>query len=193
MWDLPRPRIEPVSPALAGRFSTTVPPGKPYSEPFLRVALSRVPRHLDNRAKRWLQEPPGDVPGLCDTKSYIKQLSQRWIFQKVQGRKWSLNRNDLITHILLDQVGWSGKTFLAGKNQTTRASLVAQWLRICPPVQGTRVRALVREDPTCRGATGPVSHNYWACASGAGAPQQERPRQWEARAPRWRVAPARHN
>ena len=28
-WDLPRPGLEPVSPALAGRFSTTVPPGKP--------------------------------------------------------------------------------------------------------------------------------------------------------------------
>ena len=41
-----------------------------------------------------------------------------------------------------------------------RASLVAQWLRVCLPMQGTRVRALVWEDPTCRGATGPVSHNY---------------------------------
>ena len=39
------------------------------------------------------------------------------------------------------------------------ASLVAQWLRICLPMQGTRVRALVWEDPTCRGATRPVSHN----------------------------------
>ena len=29
MWDLPRPGLEPVSPALAGRFSTTVSPGKP--------------------------------------------------------------------------------------------------------------------------------------------------------------------
>ena len=29
MWDRPRPGLEPVSPALAGRFSTTVPPGKP--------------------------------------------------------------------------------------------------------------------------------------------------------------------
>ena len=28
MWDLPRPGIKPVSPALAGRFLTTVPPGK---------------------------------------------------------------------------------------------------------------------------------------------------------------------
>ena len=29
MWDLPRPGLEPVSPALAGRLPTTVPPGKP--------------------------------------------------------------------------------------------------------------------------------------------------------------------
>ena len=29
MWDLPRPGLEPVSPALAGGFSTTAPPRKP--------------------------------------------------------------------------------------------------------------------------------------------------------------------
>ena len=29
MWDLPRSRIEPLSPALAGGFFTTEPPGKP--------------------------------------------------------------------------------------------------------------------------------------------------------------------
>ena len=45
-----------------------------------------------------------------------------------------------------------------------KASLVVQWLRISLPMQGTQVRALVWEDPTCRGATMPVSHNYWACA-----------------------------
>ena len=70
------------------------------------------------------------------------------------------------------------------------ASLVAQWLRVRLPMQGTRVRALVWGDPTCRGATGPVSHNCWACASGACAPQRERLRWWGARASRWRVAPA---
>ena len=43
-------------------------------------------------------------------------------------------------------------------------SLVAQWLRIRLQMQGTRVRALVWEDPTCCGATKPVCHNYWACA-----------------------------
>ena len=40
-----------------------------------------------------------------------------------------------------------------------RASLVAQWLGVCLPMQGTWVRALVWEDPTCRGAAGRVSHN----------------------------------
>ena len=42
-------------------------------------------------------------------------------------------------------------------------SLVTQWLRIRLPMQGTRVWALVREDPSCRRATKPISHNYWAC------------------------------
>ena len=40
------------------------------------------------------------------------------------------------------------------------ASLVAQWLRIRLPMQGTQVRSLVREDPTCHGATKPVHHNH---------------------------------
>ena len=43
---------------------------------------------------------------------------------------------------------------------TIEASLVVQWLRVCLPVQGTWVRPLVWEDPTCLRATGPVSHNY---------------------------------
>ena len=39
MWDLPRPGLEPVSPALAGRFSTTAPPGKPSTH-LLRPRLN---------------------------------------------------------------------------------------------------------------------------------------------------------
>ena len=35
-------------------------------------------------------------------------------------------------------------------------SLLAQWLRICLP----GVQPLVREDPTCHGATKPMRHNY---------------------------------
>ena len=50
--------------------------------------------------------------------------------------------------------------FVSVKNGVCWASLVAQRLRICLPMQGTRVRALVWEDPTCRGATRPASHSY---------------------------------
>ena len=45
-----------------------------------------------------------------------------------------------------------------------RASLMAQWLGVCLPMQGTRVRALVWEDPTCHRAAKPVLYNYWAWA-----------------------------
>ena len=37
MWDPPRPGLEPASPALAGRPSTTAPPGKPSSTVFNSV------------------------------------------------------------------------------------------------------------------------------------------------------------
>ena len=45
-------------------------------------------------------------------------------------------------------------------NRCHWTSLVAQWLRIHLPVQGTWVQALVQEIPTCLGATKPVCHNY---------------------------------
>ena len=42
MWDLPRPGLEPVSPALAGGFSTTAPQGKPWSFFFFNIYWSMV-------------------------------------------------------------------------------------------------------------------------------------------------------
>ena len=39
MWDLPGPGLEPVSPALAGGFLTTAPPGKPYLLTFTEIYL----------------------------------------------------------------------------------------------------------------------------------------------------------
>ena len=70
-----------------------------------------------------------------------------------------------------------------------RTSLLVQWLRICLPMQGTQIQSLIRQDPTCCGATKLVHHNYWACAPcatatkstppRANAPQQEKPPQWE--------------
>ena len=57
-------------------------------------------------------------------------------------------------------------------------SLVVQWRNICPPVQGTQLWSLLREDSTCCRATKTTGHNCWACAL-----QQEKPLQWEAHTP----------
>ena len=55
---------------------------------------------------------------------------------------------------------------------------MAQWLRIHLPMQGTRVRALVREDPTCGRVTKPESATTTeARAPRARAPQEEKPLQ----------------
>ena len=54
---------------------------------------------------------------------------------------------------------WKIPKLVQGKKKTSWASLVVQWLGVRLPVQGTRVRALVREDPMCRGATEPVCHS----------------------------------
>ena len=50
-----------------------------------------------------------------------------------------------------------------------RASLVAQRLRIRLPIQETGLLSLIQEDPTCRGATKPMPHNYWAGAPEPGS------------------------
>ena len=42
------------------------------------------------------------------------------------------------------------------------ASLVAQWLRVSLPMQGTRVRALVWEDPTCPLGGSHMPRSNWA-------------------------------
>ena len=65
---------------------------------------------------------------------------------------------------------------------------MVQQLRIRLPMQGTRVRALVQEDPTCRGATKPVHHNL-SLRSRARQPQLLSPRATtlEAREPRARA------
>ena len=57
------------------------------------------------------------------------------------------------------------------------ASLVAQWLGICLPTQETWVRALVWERSHMPWSNWACEPQLLSCASGACAPQQERPRQ----------------
>ena len=48
IWDPPRPGLEPVSPAMAGRFSTTAPPGKSL---FRLILTVEFPEQLLNFSK----------------------------------------------------------------------------------------------------------------------------------------------
>ena len=107
-------------------------------------------------------------------------ITPKIIFSKEKYFSFSIYRlkqRNFYVFVLNSDFLWLGFYYVTKDEHflKIRASLVAQWLRVCLPVQGTRVRAQVWEDPTCRGATRPVSHNYGACASGACAPQQERP------------------
>ena len=63
----------------------------------------------------------------------------------------------------LNTISETKKTCHSGLKNKTKlnwASLVAQWLRIHLPMQGTWVRALVQGDPMCHEAAKPVCHNY---------------------------------
>ena len=101
--------------------------------------------------------------------SGMKEVTSLLILEKQKGYKgmlWTTVCQQI------RQLRWNGqiprktKTIETDSRISTKSqtSLVAQWLRICLPMQRTRVRALVQEDSTCCGATKPVSHNYWACA-----------------------------
>ena len=92
--------------------------------------------------------------------------------------------------------------------------LVVQWLRICLPMQGMQVQALVRElrshmpwsnwarvprllslsSRACKPQLqSPSATTTEACVPRAHAPQQEKPPQWEAHTPQQRVSPAHRN
>ena len=66
MWDLPGPGLEPVSPALAGGFLTTAPPGKPLTKSF---DLLTHFTHFSN--------PPHPLP-LATTNLF--SVSMCWVF-----------------------------------------------------------------------------------------------------------------
>ena len=69
MWDLPRPGLEPVSPALAGRFSTTTPPAKPPLSFLLSfIQKGREQDEYKHLCGDWIHSyrllPPGRAPEL---------------------------------------------------------------------------------------------------------------------------------
>ena len=61
MWDLPRPGLEPVSPALVGRFSTTAPPGKPQ-QLLLDIYFIHITVYMSIPISQYIPPPPLPPP-----------------------------------------------------------------------------------------------------------------------------------
>ena len=67
MWDLPRPGLEPVSPALARRLSTTAPQGKTHHFLFIQCKVSLLRSRNETNSSLYFPTSP---------KSHNKCLSQ---------------------------------------------------------------------------------------------------------------------
>ncbi|XP_049571681.1 ribonuclease P protein subunit p21 isoform X1 [Orcinus orca] len=98
------------------------------------------------------------IPGLTCTQRQRRCKAQRWTVQTCLTCQRSQRFLNDPRHLLWGdrpeaQLGSQADI----KNLSFGASLVAQWLGICLPVQGTRVRALVQEDPTCREQLSPCT------------------------------------
>ena len=85
MWDLPGPGIEPVSPALAGRFLSTAPPGKPRKTDF------RTCPHIEKTQDGWLFQSlecarMSNSSGSRTFHFYITHLSFSLLFSQVMPK-----------------------------------------------------------------------------------------------------------
>ena len=93
MWVPPRPGLEPVSPALAGRFSTTAPPGKPRFSfckewPF----HSRIQKYWLYRATSSLSEGLQSIAPVRWTLHIIQNHRHFWNFSS-QSIKFHLGHH----------------------------------------------------------------------------------------------------
>ena len=97
-----------------------------------------------------------------NAKNIFSRIQQPFLIKSL--RKITVEGNHLnmfkINKTQRAKMQWQTTKPISIKNRIAGTSLVVQWLRICLPVQGTWVRALVQEDPTCHRATEPVRRNY---------------------------------
>ena len=127
MWDLVTwPGVEPWPPESEHRDLATGPPGKALCT-FNYAELVRILRYL-----KYCSFSKKCVMNLVSHRGYIFYWADP---------EWTLQPYFLLCFKLLFQ------------KKSSQSSLVVQWSRICLPTQGTRVRPLVWENPTCHGAT----------------------------------------
>ncbi|KAJ8782100.1 hypothetical protein J1605_010430 [Eschrichtius robustus] len=144
--------------SLAG---ATQEPHKPLSS---EVGLATKPQiHGPNRPATMSDAAPGAIASSSwisswPTDTHTCHRESFWVPEEVKHFHDSTLSPMLCPHGTTFFPAPPGEVLL--QDSAPGTSLVAQWLRIRLPVRGTRVRTLVREHPTCRGATKPVRHNY---------------------------------
>ena len=90
MWDLPAPGLEPVCPALAGGFLTTVPPGK-SPEFILRDEKKKRDgkNNTERGARGWSSGLRDSSPGIVETGSDQEVITSKTT-PRAEGLPWGL-------------------------------------------------------------------------------------------------------
>ena len=111
------------------------------------------------------------VSSLVDSTSLIGPLNGQWnhtykAFRVIPGTKQELKNvhsyyyNSNFNPSLYPTFSLQMEEFKISERGFPGGAVVKN----CLPMEGTWVWDMVWEEPTCRGATKPVRHNYWACA-----------------------------
>ena len=104
--------------------------------------------------------------------SFLLQMPAKWLSSSLRLNIYSNRRVTALSQKMPSFL--SLLKLLRIKSNWPGTSLVAQWLRICLPMQGTQVWSLVWEDPTC------WAPQLLSLCSRAHIPKQKKPPQWEA-------------
>ena len=142
MWDLPRSGIEPVSPALAGNFFTTGPPGSPqvffflFPLSFLQWPIGFLVAHDSAPGARWVAWRPGsDEPeeGFPGGAWQHRGLSSpgwasapKWMPQVSMPPRW-----EPVTSCLSQRLFKNSWWVQPGSFQTTACALGLEHVRFC--------------------------------------------------------------
>ena len=162
MWDLPGLEIKLVSPALAGKFFTPGPPGKP-SVSFSEIGLSvhgvgwQPMTHTPNIQFRLRSGLTSKLFPLYHSENITLLIIHRWILTYVPSQKnkqgspgeveswnrWDLDEKCLLAPVIQkERRGWTTGTAGVALYEGKRCRVVlsvgsSQWNRVSSPTMGT--------------------------------------------------------